>query len=143
MTGLTLAFVIIVLAIGAFLIFTGPKRYAVPFVVLMYLGLYAGIADIMGRSKPILIPNRELAVIGFHFDEGEAIHVWTLEGEPRAYRLPWNMERAKKLRETARKLRDAARNSEDVDGTLMMRRGVPEGEPMFYAKPPEPLPPKQ
>ncbi len=111
MTGLTLAFVIVVLAIGAFLIFTGPKRYAVPFVVLMYLGLYAGIADIMGRSKPILIPDREMAVIGFYFDEGVAIHVWTLEDEPRAYRLPWNMG-------TAKKLREAAREAEGQPGSL-------------------------
>ncbi len=136
MTGLTLAFVIVVLAIGAFLIFTGPKHYAVPIVVLMYLGLYAGIVDIMGRSKPILIPDREMAVIGFYFDEGEAIHVWTLEDEPRAYRLPWSMEEAKKLRK-------AARDAEGQPGSLRMRRGVPEGEAMFYAAPPEPLPPKQ
>ncbi len=137
MTGLTLAFVIVVLAIGAFLIFTGPKRYAVPFVVLMYLGLYAGIADIMGRSKPILIPKEEMAVLDHWFDEGSAIHVWTLfEGAPLAIRLPWSMEEAKKLRK-------AARDAEGQPGSLRMRRGVPEGEAMFYAAPPEPLPPKQ
>lgn len=136
MNGLTLAFILVVLAIGAFLIAIGPKRYAVPFVILMYLGLYGGIADIMGRSKPILIPREEMAVIGFHFDEGRAIHVWTLEDEPRAYRLPWNMEQAKQLR-------DAAMKAEGEGGTLMMRRGVPEGDPMFYAAPPQEPPPKE
>ena len=136
MNGLTLAFVVAVLAIGAFLIFTGPKRYAIPFVIAMYLGLYGGIADIMGRSKPILIPDRELVVIGFHFDEGRAIHVWTLEDEPRAYRLAWNIG-------LARQLRDAAGRADGRKGALLMRRGVPEGEATFYPAPPREMPPKE
>lgn len=135
MNALTIAFVGVVLAIGIYSLLTAPKRIAVPFVIVLYLGIYVGFADLLGQSKPILIPDDEMTVIGFYFDEGRAIHVWVLEEEPRAYRLPWDIEQAKKLRR-------AAQQAEGEAGNLVMRRGVPEGEAMFYTLPPQEPPPK-
>lgn len=135
MTILTITFIGVILAIGVYSLLVAPKRIAVPFIIVLYIGIYIGFADLMGQSKPILVPNRELPLISFHFVEGESIHVWVLEEAPRSYRLPWNMDMAKKLRE--------AQNGTEGGGGLMMRLGALEGEPMFYAPPPEPLPPKR
>lgn len=135
MTELTIAFSLIVLGLGIFVWCWAPTRFVgVIAVALLYTALWFALVDIMGRSKPILIPI-ESQVISYYFAESRAIHVWLLIGdEPRAYSLSWSMK-------TARQLMEANRLSGE-GGTLIMRRSESEGEWTFHAEPPVELPPK-
>lgn len=110
------------------------------------LTTWFALVDLLSRPKPLILEHRptllaNAALLAAHIIEGEAIHVW-LEidgaGEPRAYTLPWSQQHAEQLQ---RALAGAA-----VDGgTVVMGEPAPaseESEPLFYARPPEPLPPK-
>lgn len=104
------------------------------------------LVDLLSRPKPIALEHRpallaEAVLLAGHIVEEEAIHVWLqldAEPEPRAYTLPWSRQRAEELQ---RALAGAS-----VDGsTVMMSMAGPqvdEAEPLFYALPPPPLPPK-
>ena len=137
MTTLTLIFAAFVIWIGVWSYYTSPSRGAWALVlVIMYLGLYIGWSTIMGWPKPIAPLSGEVKVISYHFQEPETIYLWVLESEPRAYSIPWSIEKAKQLRKAEG---DAKR-----DGTsLMWRRGVPEGERAFHPEPVQALPLKQ
>jgi hypothetical protein len=135
MTELTIAFSLIVLGLGIFVWCWAPTRVVgVIAVALLYAALWFALADIMGRSKPILVPD-EAQVISHYFDEPRAIHVWLLIGdEPRAYSLPWSQKTARRLVEIERQRGEG--------GTLIMRRLESEGEWSFHTTPPAELPPK-
>jgi hypothetical protein len=136
MTTLTLIFSVFVIWIGVWSYFASPTRGAWALVlVVMYLGLYIGWSTIMGWAKPVPPMSGERAVISYHFKEGEAIYLWVLEDEPRAYSLPWDIEQA-------RKIRKAGRDAKGQGVKLMWRRGVPEGEYAFHPAPVPELPPK-
>ncbi len=134
MIELTIAFSVIVVFLGVFVWWRAPsKATGVMLLALLYTGLWFGMADIMGRSKPILIPD-EAQIISYYFNEPWAIHVWVLEGEPRAYRLPWDRETAKRLLKATREKGEG--------GTVIMHYSIQEGEYEFYAQAPRELPPK-
>ncbi len=106
---------------------------------------YASLLDLLGRPKPIGLEWADVAdsrVLGFSFREGEAIYVWLQTEdlpEPRAYVLPWSLRKAEQLQ-------GAARRANARGTAVRMRRPFePDretAEPMFYAEPQPPLPPK-
>ncbi len=74
--------------------------------------------------------------------EGEAIYLWLgLEGvlEPRSFALPWNEA-------MARQLHGAQGEAEETGTELRVRMplvsSLDKEEPMFYAEPQQPPPPK-
>jgi hypothetical protein len=139
MVTLTVIFCLFVVVLGAWTWVIAPNRkQAVIVLGILYFGLYAGWASIMGWPKPILPPSGEIQVVAYHLKEGEGIYLWVLEKEPRAYRIPWDMERAKQLRK-------AGQDAQEQGQGLMMdlSRGFPEGDWVFYPEPVEELPPKQ
>ena len=109
--------------------------------------VYLSYADLLSRPKPASLEwwhrdASEATVVGSQLREGEAIFLW-LElpeaPEPRAYRLPWQQELAKQLY--------GAQRQAEAEGTkVKMRRPFNDRteqlEPMFYAPPQPPLPPK-
>ena len=110
--------------------------------------VYLSYADLLSRPKPASLEwwhrdASEATVVGSQLREGEAIFLW-LElpeaPEPRAYRLPWQQELAKQLY-------GAQREAESRGTEVKMRRPFDDNtdqlEPMFYAPPQPPLPPKR
>lgn len=110
-------------------------------LVLVAIGAIVVMVEAHGLSRPAWTEWRSVedpVVLGVHFDEPRAIHVWLLaDGVPRAYMLPWSdraaanafeeMERAKQRR-----------------GKVRMRWGDDdrETEQQFYQAPQPALPPK-
>jgi len=136
MVALTLIYCGFVICMGLWVYFSSRDRKAIALLLALTFGAaYLSVAGVMGYPNFITSPNKEVQVVGVYLDEGTAIYVWVLEGEPRAYRLPWSME-------TAKQLRGAAERAGKQGGNLMMRKGIPEGEWMFYPDPVKELPPK-
>lgn len=112
---------------------------------LLMVSGYIGFAELMSRPKPVSLEwvrgqNGPLKVAASHFRENEAIFLWVMfkgETEPRAYRLPWNLEMAKQLREAQR--RAQGRKSDVMMRSLKARSKNPTDR-VFYA-PPRPAPP--
>jgi len=110
--------------------------------------VYLSYADLLSRPKPASLEwwHRdavEATVVGSQLREGEAIFLWIElpeTNEPRAYRLPWHQELAKQLY-------GAQRDAETRGTKVKMRRPFDDQteqlEPMFYAPPQPPLPPKR
>ena len=106
---------------------------------------YGALAELLSRPKPVdlefaraAIPEAE--VLAGRVVEGEAIYLWLAfraDGEPRAYRLPFD-------RETAEELRKAMEEGDSSGGGVRMRLpfepSLDDGEPRFYAPPPPRLP---
>ncbi len=134
MIELTIAFSVIVAGLGVFVWWIAPTRKTVVVVLaLLYTGMWFGMADVMGRSKPILFPD-DAQLLSHYFDEPWAIHVWVLQGEPRAYRFPWDQKMARRLLK--------ANREKGEGGTVIMHYSIQEGEYEFYAQAPRELPPK-
>lgn len=113
--------------------------------VVMAVG-YAGLSELMSRPKPVNLEwartsTQTAKVAASHLRENEAIYLWLIldgESEPRAYRLPWDLNMAKQLREAQR---DAQRRQSEVRMKLpFKKRPTDESENVFHA-PPRPAPP--
>ena len=142
-------------ALAALLAFIGiwshrkltAKVSAVVATALFIPTVYLSYADLLSRPKPSSIEwwhrdAAEATVIGSQLRENEAIFLWIElpeAGEPRAYKLPWQQELAKQLY-------GAQREAESRGTQVRMRRPFSDRtdqlEPMFYAPPQPPLPPK-
>lgn len=107
---------------------------------------YAGLADLLGKPKPLSLEFAhrdvdEARVLSTQLREGVGIYLWlALPGvaEPRAYALPWDPALAKQLHR-------AGREAEQQGGGLLMRlpfrRALDDSEPMFHPQPqPAPAP---
>lgn len=113
--------------------------------VVMAAG-YAGLSELMSRPKPVNLEwaraSAETAkVAASHLSENEAIYLWLVldgETEPRAYRLPWDLNMAKQLREAQRQAK--SRQSEVRMKLPFKKRPTDESENVFHA-PPRPAPP--
>jgi hypothetical protein len=139
-----------------------PKLAALAvFALFLPLG-YAALVDLLSRPKPVSAAwwerraaGEEATVLAGRIREDEGIYLWLeLPGtpEPRAYRLPWDRERAQELQ-------DALRAAGERGADVKVRRpfgaaaapsaaagGDPAGaaeEPMFYPEPQPPLPEKE
>ena len=123
------------------------KISAVLATALFIPAIYLSYADLLSRPKPA---NRvgwhrnvsEATVVGSRLREGEAIYVWIEMAdtdEPRAYKLPWQQEMAKQLYGAQR---EAEANGTKVQMRLPFANRVESQEPLFYALPQPPLPPK-
>lgn len=124
------------------------KVSAVLATALFIPTIYLTYADLLSRPKPASLEwwhrsASEATVVGSKLREGEAIYVW-LEladsDEPRAYRLPWQQEMAKQLFGAQR---EAEANGTKVQMRLPFADRTEDQEPLFYAPPQPPLPPKQ
>ena len=124
-----------------------PKVAAIALSVgLLGLG-YGTMVELLSRPKPITAEwsGHDLAearVIAAELHEDVAIYVWLgIDGEeePRSYVLPWNAE-------TAQQLSGAMEQAEEEGGDVQMRdpfNATPDdADPLFYASPMQPLPPK-
>lgn len=143
--------VIVVLATGlALLAVRGnlsirSRAGALVLSALLMVSGYTGLTELMSRPKPVSLEwvrgqDGPLKVAASHLRENEAIYLWVIfkgESEPRAYRLPWNLEMAKQLREAQR--RAAGRKSDVMMKSLTARTPNPSDR-VFYA-PPRPAPP--
>ena len=112
--------------------------------MLMATG-YAGLTELMSRPKPATLEwlragQAPATVTASHLRENEAIYLWLVfkgETEPRAYRLPWDMQMARQLR---RAQRQAAERQSKVKMKSLRTRNGNETEPVFHV-PPRPAPP--
>ena len=123
------------------------KVSAVLATALFIPTVYLSYADLLSRPKPVSFEwwqsdASEATVVGSKLREGEAIYLW-IElpevDEPRAYRLPWQQELAKQLFGAQR---EAEANGTKVQMRMPFKERVDEQEPLFYAQPQPPLPPK-
>ena len=108
---------------------------------------YVGFAELLGRPKPAGLHWNEAAqgqatVLAAQMREGEAIYLWLgFEGltEPRSYVLPWDEA-------TARNLHGAQSEAKESGTTLRVRlpldADLVKDQPLFYAEPQPPPPPK-
>lgn len=109
--------------------------------------VYLSYADLLSRPKPVSLEwwhreAPEATVVGSKLREGEAIYVWIEladAGEPRAYRLPWQQQLAKQLYGAQR---EAQAKGTKVRMRLPFKQSDQALEPVFYAEPQPPLPPK-
>ena len=123
------------------------KVSALVLAALLMAGAYGGLVDLLGRPKPatmewVMGAAPEATVLGASLRENEAIYLWLQFDEtpaPRAYVLPWSLE-------TAKQLQKATQQAEAQGSAVRMRRpfeSTPDpNEPLFYAEPQPPLPPK-
>ncbi len=123
------------------------KISAVAATALFIPTIYLSYADLLSRPKPASLEwwhrsATEATVVGSRLREGEAIYVWIEMAdtdEPRAYNLPWQQEMAKQLHGAQR---EADANGTKVQMRLPFADRVEGEEPLFYALPQPPLPPK-
>ncbi len=123
------------------------KISAVLATALFIPTIYLSYADLLSRPKPASLEwwhrsATEATVVGSRLREGEAIYVWIEMAdtdEPRAYKLPWQQEMAKQLYGAQR---EAEANGTKVQMRLPFADRVEGQEPLFYALPQLPLPPK-
>lgn len=123
------------------------KVSAIVATALFIPTVYLSYADLLSRPKPASLEwwNREApeaTVVGSKLREGEAIFLWielAEADEPRAYRLPWHQELAKQLYGAQR---EAEAKGTKVQMRLPFKRHDDSHEPVFYAQPQPPLPPK-
>ncbi len=124
------------------------KISAVLTTALFIPAIYLSYADLLSRPKPVTLEwwNRdasEATVVGSRLREGEAIYVWIEladSDEPRAYKLPWQQELAKQLYGAQR---EAEAKGTKVQMRLPFKDRTEDQEPLFYALPQPPLPPKR
>lgn len=108
---------------------------------------YAGLAQLLGRPKPIVLEwtERDLteaAVLSAQMREGEAIYLWlglADVAEPRSYVLPWDENTARQLHKAQRK---ADETGTDVRMRMPFEPSLERDGPMFYADPQPNPPPK-
>ena len=123
------------------------KISAVLATALFIPTIYLSYADLLSRPKPASLEwwhrsATEATVVGSRLREGEAIYVWIEMAdtdEPRAYKLPWQQDMAKQLYGAQR---EAEANGTKVQMRLPFANQVESHEPLFYALPQPPLPPK-
>jgi hypothetical protein len=106
---------------------------------------YGALAELLSRPKPVDLEFAragmpEAEVLAGRVVEDEAIYLWLDfldDGEPRAYRLPFDHE-------TAEQLRKAMEQGDETGGGVRMRLpfapSLDDGEPRFYAPPQPRLP---
>jgi len=123
------------------------KIGAVLAMALFIPTIYLSYSDLLSRPKPVSLEwwqrdAAEATVVSAKLREGEAIYLWIELAEldePRAYRLPWQQEIAKQLFGAQR---EAEANGTKVQMRLPFADRDDEAEPVFYAQPQPPLPPK-
>ncbi len=123
------------------------KLSAVLAAALFIPTIYLSYADLMSRPKPMSLEwwhqdASEATVVGSRLREGDAIYLWIElpdTDEPRAYRLPWQHELAKQLYGAER---EAQANGTKVQMRLPFEDRPDDQEPLFYAQPQPPMPPK-
>lgn len=123
------------------------KICAVVATALFIPTVYLSYADLLSRPKPASLEwlhrdASEATVVGSKLREGDAIYLWIEladAAEPRAYRLPWEQELAKQLHGAQR---EAEANGTKVRMRMPFKERADEVEPLFYAMPQPPLPPK-
>jgi hypothetical protein len=123
------------------------KAGAVVLTLALFGTGYATTVELLGRPKPIDIEwsGHDLAearVIAAEMREDVAIYIWLgIEGveAPVSYVMPWSME-------AAQQLNGAMQQAEEEGGDVQMRdpfnASPSDEEPLFYATPETPLPPK-
>ena len=143
----------ILAALLAYIAIWAPRR---PWIKLTALATaacllplaYAGFAELLGRPKPVALPwagttdHTDATVLAARLQEGEAIYLWLgFDGlsEPRSYALPWNDALARELHGAQG---EAKQNGTPLRARLPLRAELPREEPMFYAEPQPPPPPK-
>jgi hypothetical protein len=110
--------------------------------------IYLSYGDLLSRPKPVGLEwfhrdASEATVVSARLRENEAIYLWIElpeTNEPRAYRLPWIHELAKQLHGAQR---EAQAKGTKVQMRLPFKDQTDEQEPVFYAQPQPPLPPKR
>ena len=147
-------YIVLVVAVAALagIVVRTPARLSFKFAAIGLTAIAFGVGytselELLGRPKPM---NQEWAqanvleatVIASELREGVAIYVWLAlddKLEPRAYRLPWDLE-------TAVQLQKAGQQAEITGTGVRMRRPFADrsdtDEPLFYAQPQAPLPEK-
>ena len=109
--------------------------------------VYLSYGDLLSRPKPTSLEwwhqgASEATVVGSKLRENDAIYLWIElpeTDEPRAYRLPWAEEVAKQLHGAQR---EAQANGTKVQMRMPFKERTEDEEPLFYALPQPPLPPK-
>lgn len=124
-----------------------PKIAAISLTLGLFGLGYGTMVELLSRPKPIEAEWSghdlgEARVIAAEMHEDIAIYVWLgIDGEngPRSYVMPWSQEAAEQLN-------GAMQRAEEEGGDVQMRDPFDatsdDEEPMFYAAPIAPLPPK-
>lgn len=128
-----------VLLIGTWL-WLRLKAWDAPLLVgLCGVALWAAIVFAMGRARPIrhdfFNDFGKLKIIAYVLRQDDAIYLWVDEGQPIAYRVPWDMK-------TARRLHEAGKKAKKGRHKLIGKRRH-DGQFVFHPEPIEPPPPKE
>jgi len=155
MDSLFLHFTAVIALAGALAIIAvrAPRRLAVRagavVVVALFIPVaYAGLADLLGRPKPMWLEwadkrVAEASVLGAHIEEDRGIYLWLRLPEietPRAYVLPWDRKTAQQLQEARRQ---AERNRTGLNMRHPFETRTAHDQPIFYATPQPALAAKQ
>lgn len=154
MNGLTYLFVIAgaLAAVLATISIWSRRAFAVKLVALVATALflpaaYASLTHLLGRPKPVALEwahraADEVTVLSTQLIEDKGIYLWiripNVE-EPLSYALPWDEQLARQLHGAQRA---AERDGTKVKSRLPFTKRTDESEPMFYAEPHSPPPPK-
>ncbi len=123
----------------------GARTGAVVLFALLTAVGYGALIELMSRPKPaslewVRTQAATVKVAASQLRENEAIYLWLVfdnEPEPRAYKLPWNMDMARQLRDAEQR---AAQRRSEVRMKTPFSRNDAKTEQVFHA-PPRPAPP--
>jgi hypothetical protein len=124
-----------------------PKIGAIALAVGLFGAGYVTTVELLGRPKPIDTQwfgahLAEARVVAAEMHEDVAIYIWlAVEGEeaPLSYALPWSDQAAQQLNGA---MQQAEEEGTEVEMRSPFESAPDDDDPMFYATPPEALPPK-
>jgi hypothetical protein len=146
-----IAAVVFALLLGAFIFLVLPRAgfarrtVSVGIFLMLIAIVYGGSVELLSRPKPLRFEWRDPArtqVLSAVPVENQAIYLWlAIPGslEPRAYVMPWSQAAAQQLQDAMNK---AEAEGTAIEMAMSLEPGLDDREPMFYAKPQPPLPPK-
>lgn len=114
---------------------------------LMIFLAYVTMLEMPGAGKPIEWEFRELPrqeIVAHVLDEGRAIYLWLRtpgENKPKYYVRPWNDEEAEQLMTAGNRKEEMLEYGTYVN-LYFYQGGNFDKDPVFYAAPPPPDPPK-
>lgn len=124
------------------------KVGALTIAALLLPAAYVSLVELLSRPKPVSLEwshdsLSKAVVLQADWREGESIYLWLrIPGidDPRAYVLPWSREQAEQLFAAQR---EAESRGTEVHVERPFGRGEHESQqPVFYAVPQRPPPPK-
>jgi hypothetical protein len=154
MTSFPIIFISVALLLGIFAYTAMPaasrarRGIIVGFFAVILGVLFFGYSDMLGRPKSTRLEvfrasMPDAKVLGSYLKENEGVYLWLQLpglGEPRYYKLPWDVNVAKSLQNAIAE--NERQHGSGVGVGQPFERGLSREDPKFYALPQPKLPDK-